>query len=897
MNTHSPDGADSRLKTLFLSVALFWTAVIAALAAWNYWQSSATMFEIARATANQSYSKDLVYRRWSAMHGGVYVPVTPETPPNPYLPDVPERDIQTPSGKKLTLINPAYMTRQVHELGKKDYGPIGHITSLKPIRPENAPDEWESSALRAFEQGQPEVSALAPIDAVTYVRFMRPLVTEAGCLKCHAPQGYRIGEIRGGISVSLPWPPYAAALRSQLIVILLGYGGIWALGMGVLLMGRKRLLHDLAERRRAEEEQKKRTTFIETLLESAPIGFAVNTIDDGQRVYVSRSFESIYGVPQGSIHSVADYFEKVYLDPAFREQIRERIMADMATGDASRMRWEDIPLTTHTGEQKVVTAINIPLLEQNLMISTVQDVTQRWRAEESRRKSEALYHDLVETSQDLIWQCDNDGRYTYLNPAWEEVFGYRVEEMLGKRFSDFQTAEMAERDRREFARLMQDQTVRGFETVHIGKAGNEIQLIFNAKFLTDAHGGVVGTRGTAYDITERKRAEKEKRGLEERLQRAEKMEALGQLAGGVAHDLNNVLGILSGYSELLLEESPAGSRSRGFVDKILQSTEKGAAIIQDLLTLARRGVTASEVVNLNGIVSDFLKTPMFERMKDYNPRVTFRAECQQSLLNIKGSPVHLEKTLMNLVANAAESISGTGEVTIRTESRYIDMPVRGYDEVKEGDYAVLTVSDTGTGIPPENREKIFDPFYTTKAMGRSGTGLGLAIVWGTVKDHQGYIDLQTEVGRGTTFTLFFPATREERAAPPLKTPIEQYLGKGESVLVVDDIAEQREIATDLLSRLGYQVRAVSSGEEAVEHLKTNHADSLVLDMIMTPGIDGLETYQKVLQISPKQKAIIVSGFSETARVTEAQKLGAGAYVKKPYVMEKIGMAIRDELSR
>jgi CheY-like chemotaxis protein len=201
------------------------------------------------------------------------------------------------------------------------------------------------------------------------------------------------------------------------------------------------------------------------------------------------------------------------------------------------------------------------------------------------------------------------------------------------------------------------------------------------------------------------------------------------------------------------------------------------------------------------------------------------------------------------------------------------------------------------GIPAENREKIFEPFYTKKTMGRSGTGLGLAIVWGTVKDYNGYIDVQTEVGEGTTFTLYFPATRDELIAQQQTAPIEQYMGKGESVLVVDDIADQRDIAAGLLTRLGYQVHVVSSGEEAVEYLKRNKADILVLDMIMPPGIDGLETYQRVLEINPKQKAIIASGFSETERVREAQKLGAGAYVKKPYVMEKIGMAIRDELNR
>jgi signal transduction histidine kinase/ActR/RegA family two-component response regulator len=405
--------------------------------------------------------------------------------------------------------------------------------------------------------------------------------------------------------------------------------------------------------------------------------------------------------------------------------------------------------------------------------------------------------------------------------------------------------------------------------------------------------------GVFRDITERKLVEDENRTLTERLQRSEKMEALGQMAGGVAHDLNNVLGILSGYSELLLLEIPEGQRSRGHAEKILQSTEKAASIIQDLLTLARRGVMVTDVINLNTIVSSFLQTAVFEKMKDYHPRVTFKIECDKNLLNINGSPVHLEKTLMNLVSNAAESISGNGEVTIQTERHYLDKPIKGYDEVKEGDYAVLTVSDTGTGIPAENIKKIFEPFYTKKTRGRSGTGLGLAIVWGTVKDHNGYIDVQTEVGQGTTFTLYFPVTREDVIASQQKAPIERYMSKGESVLVVDDVPEQRDVAARLLARLGYEVHVVSSGEEAVEYLKTHKhkADLLVLDMIMTPGIDGLETYQRVLEIKPKQKAILVSGFSETEWVKEAQKLGAGAYVRKPYLMEKIGVAVRDELNR
>ncbi len=396
---------------------------------------------------------------------------------------------------------------------------------------------------------------------------------------------------------------------------------------------------------------------------------------------------------------------------------------------------------------------------------------------------------------------------------------------------------------------------------------------------------------------ERKRAKEEQKRLEERLHRAEKMEALGTMAGGVAHDLNNILGVLVGYSELLLLKMPEESPYRNYISNILESGKKSAAIIQDLLTLTRRGVAVSEVLNLNKIVSDYLKTPEFEMLKSLHPGVTFRADLDPDLLNMNGSPVHLLKMVMNLVSNAAEASFAQGEVMISTENRYLESPVSGYDDVRAGEHLVLTVSDRGKGIAPQDIGRIFEPFYTKKVMGRSGTGLGLAVVWGAVKDHEGYIDVKSTEGKGSTFTLYFPVVREKEAMEQQQVSLLQYQGKNESILVVDDVEGQRHLASIILTMLGYQVTAVSSGEEAVEYLRKKRADLLVLDMIMTPGIDGLETYRRILEISPQQKAVIVSGFSETERVREVQRLGAGAYIRKPYLMEKIGLAIRRELDR
>jgi signal transduction histidine kinase/CheY-like chemotaxis protein len=399
------------------------------------------------------------------------------------------------------------------------------------------------------------------------------------------------------------------------------------------------------------------------------------------------------------------------------------------------------------------------------------------------------------------------------------------------------------------------------------------------------------------EITVRKHAEEKIRENVEQLRKAQKMEAIGTLAGGVAHDLNNVLSGLISYPELILMDLPADSPLKSSLLAIKKSGERAANIVQDMLTLARRGVAVSEVVDLNDIIWDYLQSPEYERLRQTHPDLTLESSLEPDLLSIAGSPVHLSKTVMNLVSNAAEALIDGGTVAISSENRYIDKPISGYDDIEEGDYVTLTVSDTGIGIAAKDIESIFEPFYTKKAMGRSGTGLGMAVVWGTVKDHKGYIDVQSTEGQGTRFFIYLPACRQPSPRKKSRPSIEDYRGRAEFLLIVDDIKEQRDIASGILAKLGYRVESVSSGEEAVDYLKTRTADLLILDMIMDPGIDGLETYRRILEIHPAQKAIIASGYSESERVKETQRLGAGAYVKKPYLMEKMAVAVRKELDR
>jgi len=512
--------------------------------------------------------------------------------------------------------------------------------------------------------------------------------------------------------------------------------------------------------------------------------------------------------------------------------------------------------------------------------------------------SEEKYRNILASIVEGYYEIDIEGNFTFVNDSMCQILGYSKAELMGMNNRQYMDQENANTWHKFFNQAHKTGRPKNrFDCEFIKKDDTTVQVEISVSLMRGSEGHPIGFRGIMVDITEHKRAEQEKQRLEAQLQRSQKMEAIGTLAGGVAHDLNNILAGLVSYPELLLMDLPEDSPLRKPISTIQKSGEKAAAIVQDLLTLARRGVAITEVVNLNTIVSDYLKSPEYVRLLEFHLNINHETDLSADLLNISGSPVHLSKTIMNLISNAAEAMPEGGTISVSTENLYIDSPIRGYDDVKEGNYVTLIVSDTGIGIPLEDIEKIFEPFYTKKVMGRSGTGLGMAVVWGTVKDHNGYIDVRSKEGEGTTFALYFPVTREELAKEKLHLSLEDIKGRGESILVVDDIQEQREIASSMLKKVGYSVTSVSSGEKAVEYMKNNQANLIILDMIMDPGIDGLETYKKILELHPEQKAIIVSGFSETKRVKEAQRLGAGSYVKKPYILEKLGVAVRTELDK
>ncbi len=404
------------------------------------------------------------------------------------------------------------------------------------------------------------------------------------------------------------------------------------------------------------------------------------------------------------------------------------------------------------------------------------------------------------------------------------------------------------------------------------------------------------------DISEIKKAEQERELMRQSLQQAQKMEAVGVLAGSVAHDLNNILSGVVSYPDLLLAGLAEDSEMRKPLETIRTAGRKAAAIVRDLLTLARRELKIEEVVDLGYVVSEYLASAECEALLRNHSNVKIAGPDTSVILPVMGSEVHLSNVLMNIITNGVEAMPEGGTVTIHLDVVSVTSHPKGWPVWRAGDYAKLSVSDTGMGIPQYLQQKIFDPFYTGKMPGHSGTGLGLAIVWGTIIDHNGAVSVESEDGKGTTFHIFLPLhggdTQKKAAIQQQNTqrrvPVK---GNGESILIVDDITSQRQMASEILQHLNYTVTTAHSGESAITYLRAHTVDLVLLDMIMPNGIDGLETYKQILTFRPHQKVIIVSGYSQADQINEAQQLGISQFVSKPYTLLNISEAIQKALTQ
>ncbi|MBU0982322.1 MAG: PAS domain S-box protein [candidate division Zixibacteria bacterium] len=511
---------------------------------------------------------------------------------------------------------------------------------------------------------------------------------------------------------------------------------------------------------------------------------------------------------------------------------------------------------------------------------TVENYTERKKAEEALRESEGRLRTVFETAQDAIFIKNLNMRYVSVNPAMCRLVNLPSSQIIGRT------------DREVFGLEAANHTQEIDASVLDGEISNEedSQLILGQRRslhvvkvpMRDSSGGIVGLCGIARDVTEMRR-------LQQMSDRAQRLETAGRIAGQVAHDFNNLLGPMLAYPDFIRDELEAGHPALTHLDDIEAAAEQMAEINQQLLTLGRRGHYNQEPLNINSIIYQVL-----ERIGPHPETLVIETDLADNLLHIKGGASQIHRVMSNLISNAWDAMQGIGRLGITSENVYVDTVADQYERVPQGEYVKVSITDSGCGIPQDILPRIFDPFFTTKvADKRRGSGLGLSVVHAVVKDHHGYVDVESTVVEGTTFYLYFPITRET----PMPADSDEIIGGTEKVLVIDDDQIQREVSIRLLTKLGYHANAVESGEQAIEYLRGRPQDLIILDMVMPPGLDGADTLREIRRDHPHQRAIMVSGFAESERVEEALRLGAGAFVRKPLTLKTTAMAVRRELDR
>ncbi|MEC9493380.1 PAS domain S-box protein [Flexistipes sp.] len=988
------------LKNIFIIICSFWFFIIAVNCVIYYFHVKAHVYSRALEEARESFEKDVILREWISTLGGVYVPVSNYIKPNPYL-KIPRRDVTTEKGEKLTLLNPAYVTRLLHEFeNKKNDDIISHITSLDPINPKNQPNRWEKRALKSFEAGKTEYKQLADKNGKTVFRYMAPLKVKEVCLKCHGEKGYKIGdryyevgEIRGGISVTLNFSPYQAVLvreTKQFIIssAVLGIFGFLGLFVSYRIIRKQRretenerdkylalfensplgiMQYDkegnilecnsvFADLMGSSEEKITQLNLLELNNEkiskayndSIIKGFGVaegwyTSVTGNKTVYARASFKGIEdenGEVVSGIAVVEDNTESYYrekdlerLATIVKDSINEIYIYDADTLefiDANRSALENIgysldelrrmtPLDINlnstkedfeqiinplkTGEKDKVIfntyhcrkdgskyPVEIYLqwmeLEKPVFVSFAYDITRRKQTEEK-------FENIFNSVNDAIRIVDLDGNILSTNRKGAEYYGYSTEELKNMNIEDIRTKEGTDKIKENIDAIRQKGSMI-FETEHKRKDGTTFPVEINSTLIE--YEGKSAILNVIRDISERKRAEKEKDELTRQVIQSQKLEAVGQLAGGIAHDFNNFLAGMMAYIDLLKRSRNLEQHEKEYLSQMMQLAERSAKLVENMLAFSRKQVSMPQIIDVNRQLS--ISEKLYRKMIKEN--IQLMVEYYSHPIYIKIDPVQLDQIILNLVSNARDAIEDNGRIDIKVSTGSSEDILEHNSIVKPNadKYCLLTVSDNGAGIDEEKLYKIFEPFFTTKSAG-TGTGLGLATIYGIVKQNNGYIFCESKKGRGTTFYIYFPVSDEKPSEKQLigkeTKPDEKVSYTEKKVLLCEDDESVRNVLSKMLGAAGFNIIEAADGEEGLRKFEENKDDIFcVVSDYVIPFKNGIELYEDIMSISPDMGFILVSGYSHDAdKIAELNENRNFSFLNKPLKPELLKRTIMD----
>ncbi|MGQ9573786.1 MAG: PAS domain S-box protein [Thermoguttaceae bacterium] len=862
------------------AAAVVWSVVLAAFAAgYLIWQRAGVL-EVARTYARAAYEKDVLYRRWVALHGGVYVPASPHSPPNPFL-KVPERDITTPSGRLLTLINPAYMTRQVHQMAAQQAGIRAKITSLRPLNPLNSPDGWERAALEAFEHGQPEVSAIESIDGEPYVRLMRPLLVELGCLRCHQDHGYRLGEVRGGISVSVPVAGLLRAHVAENTLVVSGLFCVWLLGVGAIGFGGRGICRRIRDREEALQEAHQSEDRFRRLFEDSndtivivdPQGRILDVNARGCEM-TGYSREELLGRPIYTLHPAQDL--------AHAQEALATILRDGSHRLDTQCRRKDGTILDVEISARLVPG------PQPFILGIIHDITQRKWLEIQQRNHARFLKALLDTIPNGIYYKDLQGRYLGCNQTFAALVNRSPSEVVGLTVDDVAPPEVAEAMRRLDAELACQPGKKSYEGPVVLSGGDRRYVLVQKATFTDAEGNPAGIVGVVTDLTEVKRSQSDLARAMEAAEAASR--AKTEFLANMSHEIRTPVTAILGYADLLTDPGLSEAERRSFVEIIHRNGEMLLRLINDILSLSK--------IEAGKMTLEPADCPLWDLVEEVVSLMRVRAE--EKGLDLELEPVfplpqtvrtdsiRLRQILLNLIGNAIKFTQrGTVLVTVRL--------LCGESGPPQVEFAV---QDTGIGMTPEECARLFEPFTQADASTArrfGGTGLGLAISKRLAKMLGGDIKVESWPKVGSTFTLTIdPGPLEdvplldavpERSGgqtPACAPPNVRLRGR---VLLAEDTVDSQRLIRAILAKAGLEVDVAENGRAACQMAWQSAAEGRPYDLILMdiqmPEVDGYEATRELRARGWCRPIVALTAHAMAGDRLRCLEVGCDDYLSKP----------------
>ena len=653
---------------------------------------------------------------------------------------------------------------------------------------------------------------------------------------------------------------------------------------------------DITKRKQAEEALAQREYYYRTLIYSLHEDILV--IDRDYRVTdVNNSAMQTLGMTREEVIGRHCYEVSYGLDTPCHEQGEQcglRIVLE--TGEFCNLHREHV---TADGEKTHVDIRISPMKDEDgnitHVVEAVRDVTELFQAQEMLRESEERYRTILESMEEGYYEVDLAGNFTFFNDAMCKIRGISRDELMGMSNRDYMTPETAKEVYKAYNKVYTTgEPAKNLEWLTIRPDGTERYVETSTSLIKDSGNVPTGFRGIVRDVTERIRSEEEKKKLEAQLQQAQKMEAIGTLAGGIAHDFNNILGAIIGYSDLALRDISEDDPNKYYLEQINQAGFRAKDLVKQILLFSRQQEHEKVPVKFGPLMKEAAK--LLRASIPSTIEIHTSISAQSDLIQADPSQVH--QILMNLCTNAAHAMRGeSGVLSISLDETRLDSESREtLSDLRDGPFLILRVSDTGHGIPESVMDRIFDPFFTTKARGE-GTGLGLSVVHGIVRDHGGTILVNSEMGKGTSFEVFFPLIEDAGKKSELEA-LAPIPGGKERVFFIDDEPALVELGKKMLEPLGYTIHTETGSIDALETFRSqpDRFDIIITDLTM-PGMTGLELAREIMKIKPDTPVILCTGFSDQVTAETADKIGIKKVLLKPFIAREMTEAIRRVLDQ